>query len=57
MSKTLKIAVTALCFSASALAQEPIDSIASDMEDEQAYTFTEAQLGDDETATQNITII
>ena len=57
MSKTLKIAVTALCFSASALAQEPIDSIASDMEDEQAYTFTEAQLGDDETTTQNITII
>ena len=57
MRKTLKIAVMALCLSPAAMAQEPVDSIASGMADEQAYTFTEAQLDDDETATQNITII
>jgi len=39
------------------MAQEPVDSIASGLEDEQAFTFTEAQLEDDESSTQNITVI
>ena len=39
------------------MAQEPVDSIAYDLQDEQAFTFTEAQLEDDESSTQNITII
>ena len=39
------------------MAQEPVDSTAYDLQDEQAFTFTEAQLEDDESSTQNITII
>ncbi len=57
MRKTLKLAMMAFCCSSAAMAQEPVDSTATDMEDEQAYTFTEAQLDDDETSTQNITVI
>jgi len=57
MRKTLKLALMAICCSSAAMAQEPVDSLTTDMEDEQAYTFTEAQLGDDETSTQNITVI
>ena len=57
MRKTLKLTVMAICCSAAAMAQEPVDSIATDLQDEQAFTFTEAQLEDDETASQNITVI
>ena len=57
MRKTLKLAVTLLCCSTAAWAQELADSVATDLQDETAYTFTEAQLGDDESVTQNITII
>jgi len=57
MRKTLTLAVMALCCSAVAMAQEPVDSVAKDLQDETAYTFTEAQLEDDESSTQNITII
>ena len=57
MRKTLTLAVMALCWSATALAQEPVDSIAKDLQDETAFTFTEAQLEDDESSTQNITVI
>ena len=39
------------------MAQEPIDTIATDLQDETAFTFTEAQLQDDESSTQNITVI
>ena len=57
MRKTLKLTVMAICCSTAALAQEPVDSTAYDLQDEQAFTFTEAQLEDDESSTQNITII
>ena len=57
MRKTLKLAVMALCCSTAAVAQEPIDTVAIELQDETAFTFTEAQLEDDESSTQNITII
>ncbi len=57
MRKTLKLTVMALCCSTAAMAQEPLDSVAIELQDETAFTFTEAQLEDDESATQNITII
>ena len=57
MRKTLKLTVLALCCSSAVMAQEPIDSTATDMQDENAFTFTETQLGDDEAASQIITII
>ena len=57
MRKTLKLTVMAICCSANAMAQEPVDSTATDLQDEQAFTFTEAQLEDDESATQTITVI
>ena len=56
MNKTLKLAVMALCCSPVAMAQE-IDSLARDLQEEQAFTFTEAQLGEDDDVTQNITVI
>ena len=56
MNKKLKLAVMALCVAPAAMAQE-VDSLAQAMQDEQAFTFTEAQLGDDEDVTSNITLI
>ena len=57
MRKTLKLTVMALCCSTAAMAQEPLDSAAIELQDETAFTFTEAQLEDNESATQNITVI
>ena len=57
MRKTLSLAVTVLCCSSVAMAQEPVDTIATELQDETSFTFTEAQLEDDESASQNITII
>ena len=57
MNKTLRLAVLALCCSQMAMAQEEVDSLAQSMHDEQAFTFTEAQLGEDDDVTQNISII
>ena len=56
MRKKLKLVVLALSLSSAALAQE-VDSVAIDMQDEQAYTFTEAQLDENDDASQNITVI
>ena len=56
MKKKLKLLVTALCLSPAALAQQA-DSLAIDMQSEQAFTFTEAQLGEDDDVTQNISVI
>ena len=56
MNKTLKLAVMALCCSPAAMAQE-VDSLARDLQEEQAFTFTEAQLGEDDDVTQNVTVI
>ena len=57
MRKTLKLVVMGLCCTTAAAAQEPVDSVVHELQDETAFTFTEAQLEDDETATQNITVI
>lgn len=60
MQKKLKLAVMALCCSSVALAQNTTDQKerqTATMEDEQAFTFTEAQLGEDDDASQNVTII
>ena len=60
MQKKLKLTVMALFIAATALAQveEPKQSEAGeDVVSEQAFTFTEAQLGDDEDVSQNVTII
>jgi len=57
MRKTLKLALLALCCPWTALAQEPVDSTATDLQDETAFTFTEAQLADDESTAQTTTIV
>ncbi len=56
MNKKLQLAVLAICIAPAAMAQE-VDSVAQAMHDEQAFTFTEAQLGEDDDVTQNITIV
>ena len=56
MDKMLKLLVTALCCSSALMAQE-VDSLAIDLQEEQAYTFTETQLGEDDDVTQNVTVI
>lgn len=58
MNKKLKLVAITLCFSPAVMAQqEEVDSLAQDMQIEQAFTFTEAQLEEDDGADQNITII
>jgi hypothetical protein len=56
MNKKLKLMAMALCLSSAATAQQ-VDTLARDMQSEQAFTFSEAQLGEDDDVTQNITII
>ena len=55
MDKKLKLAVIALCCAPVAMAQQA-DSLATGIQDEQAFTFTEAQLGEDDNMSQNVTI-
>ncbi|MBR7171764.1 MAG: hypothetical protein IKD19_06115 [Prevotella sp.] len=58
MQKKLKMFVTALCCASSVVAQE-VDSLdykGTDL-DEMAFTFTEAQLGEDDDMSQNVTIV
>ena len=57
MSKTLKLAVIALCCAPAAMAQEEADTLARAMQEEQAFTFTESQLGADETSQQDVSVI
>jgi len=60
MKRKLKLAVLALCVApAMSLAQEELtDSVGIvGMQEEQAFTFTEAQLGEDDDMSQNVTII
>ena len=60
MNKKLIIAVTALlCLPPATMnaQQEEVDSLAIDVQNEQAFTFTEAQLGEDDDVTQNVTVI
>ena len=54
MNKKLKIVMMALCVAPVAMAQNEIDSLG--VQDEQAFTFTEAQLGEDDDMSQNVTI-
>ena len=54
MNKKLKLVVMALCCTPAMMAQE-VDSLG--VQEEQAFTFTEAQLGDDDDMSQNVTII
>lgn len=62
MQKKLKLAVMALCLATSVFAQNT-KTDASQQEqtanalDEQAFTFTEAQLGEDEDMSDNVTIL
>ena len=60
MQKKLKLVVMALCIASSASAQvvdTPTTPENTGLQDEQAFTFTEAQLGEDDDMTQNVTII
>ena len=56
MNKKLLLAAMALCITTALQAQE-VDSLAIDVQSEQAFTFTEAQLGEDDDVTQNVTVI
>lgn len=58
MQKKLKLAVIALCYASLACAQtEETQAQKAATMDESAFTFTEAQLGDNDDMSQNVTII
>lgn len=57
MQNKLKFAVMALCCTPSAYAQTDSIGYNSDVTSEAAFTFTEAQLGEDDDMTQNVTIV
>ncbi|MCR4919114.1 MAG: TonB-dependent receptor [Prevotella sp.] len=57
MHRKLILPALALWLAGTAWAQEPADSLGTELPSEQAYTFTEAQLGDDDNVTQNISIV
>ena len=56
MQKKLKLFVMALCIAPTLHAQEA-DSLSVEMQEEQAFTFTEAQLGTDDDMSQNVIIV
>ena len=57
MQKKLKIAVMALCYSPLAFAQSDSIGLKGAVMSETAFTFTEAQLGEDDDMSQNVSII
>ncbi len=58
MQRKLKLAVIAICYAPLTFAQAPSgEKEAGRPVDESAFTFTEAQLGDDDDMTQNISIL
>lgn len=58
MQKKLKLVVLSLCYASLAFAQtEQTEGQKSSSSVEQAFTFTEAQLGEDDDMSQNVTII
>lgn len=61
MQTKLKLAVLALCCTSASFAQnadpQGDGGVKKAMEDEQAFTFTEAQLGEDDDMSQNVTIV
>ena len=57
MQKKLKLAVVALCYSPLAFAQTTTPGQTTKPLDESAFTFSEAQLGEDDDMTRNVTIL
>lgn len=59
MQNKLKLAVLALCYSSLAFAQsvDSTDVVTGGIIDESAFTFTEAQLGEDDEMSTNVTIL
>ena len=59
MQNKLKLAVFALCYASMAFAQNPqgAEKQNANPVDESAFTFSEAQLGEDDDMTQNVTIL
>ena len=57
MQKKLKIAVIALCYAPFAFAQSDSIGVRGAVMSESAFTFTEAQLGEDDDMSQNVSII
>ena len=57
MQNKLKIAVIALCYSPMAFAQSDSIGLKGAVMSESAFTFTEAQLGEDDDMSQNVSII
>ena len=57
MQKKLKIAVIALCYAPFAFAQSDSIGLRGAVMSESAFTFTEAQLGEDDDMSQNVSII
>ncbi len=58
MQTKLTLAVLALCFASSAVAQvSETQGQQAGMQNEQAFTFTEAQLGEDDDMAQNVSVI
>ena len=55
--KRLKLLAIAFAAASPILAQEVKDSLAEEGMQEQAFTFTEAQLGEDDDMSQNVSII
>ena len=58
MQQKLKLALLALCYASLTFAQnDKTKTNKNPMMDESAFTFTEAQLGEDENMTQNVIIL
>ena len=57
MRVRLKLALLAICFAQLAYAQEHADTLNSETTEEAAITFTEAQLGENDDMSQNVTVI
>ena len=62
MNKKLSMVLAALCLAQLAMAQEPVvedekEKNVATAADESAFTFTEAQLGEDDDMSQNVTIL
>ena len=57
MQKKLNLAVLAMCCVPAAYAQTDSIGYHSEASNEAAFTFTEAQLGEDDDMTQNVTIV
>lgn len=57
MQKKLKLAVLAVCYTPFAFAQGTVQGQTAKSMDESAFTFSEAQLGEDDDMSQNVTIL